>query len=426
MTRKVTRVNQIQGTISVPGDKSISHRAIMLGSLARGKTEIRGFLNGEDCLHTVDIFRQLGVRIDQHEATSFTVYGRGLELEQPSVPLLDVGNSGTTIRLVAGILAGQSFTSMITGDDSIVRRPMNRIIEPLTAMGAEIISTNGYAPLKIVGRELQAIDYLSPLASAQVKSAVLLAGLLAYGETVVREPQLSRDHTEKMLAYLGADISFSGTETRLRGRSQLEGQALDVPGDFSSAAFWLVAALLVPGSELLIRNVGVNPTRTGLLDVIWAMNGDVELVDQRLSGQEEVADILVRASQLTATNISGSLIPRLIDELPLFALLASQAEGVSTVTDASELRVKESDRIETIASELAKLGVEVETRSDGFVISGKQQVSGGRVDSHGDHRIGLTMAIAGLIATEPVEIQGIDAIRVSYPDFFADLQTLTK
>lgn len=426
MTIRVTRVNKIQGRLSVPGDKSISHRAVMLGSLAQGKTEITGFLNGEDCLHTVEIFRQLGVRIDCHDANSFTVYGQGLRLDPVSPPELDVGNSGTTIRLVTGILAGQDFNSSITGDDSIVKRPMSRIIDPLTTMGAEIISTNGYAPLKIVGHELVGIDYSSPIASAQVKSAVLLAGLLAHGETVVREPQLSRDHTERMLAYFGADIEYAGRETRLVGGSQLEGQALDIPGDFSSAAFLIVAALLVPTSELLIKNVGVNPTRTGLLDVIWAMNGELELFNQRLSGQEEVADILVRSSQLTATNISMDLIPRLIDELPLFALLASQAEGTSMVTDAGELRVKETDRIETIASELAKLGIEVETRVDGFVVNGQQQLKGGRVSSHGDHRIGMTMAIAGLIAPDVVEIEYTEAIAVSYPDFFRDLQAISK
>lgn len=426
MTIKVTAANRIGGKISIPGDKSISHRAIMLGAIATGKTEITGFLNGEDCLNTVSLFQQLGVEIERHDATSFIVFGKGRNLTGPTVPFLDVGNSGTTIRLATGILAGQHFTSQITGDDSIRKRPMKRIIDPLTMMGAEIISRDGYAPLKIIGQELTGIEYISPIASAQVKSAILLAGLYASGDTTVIEPLLSRNHTEKMLEYFGADITCEGNQATIVGGTELSGQRLEVPGDFSSAAFLIAAALLVPGSELLITNVGVNPTRTGFLDVVRLMNGDVELHNERFFGKEEVADILVRGSNLTAINVAGELIPRLIDELPLFALIASQADGMSIVSDAAELRVKESDRIETIAQELAKLGVKVEKREDGFAIIGKQKIRGGTVMTHGDHRIGLTMAIAGLIAESGVEIIGSKSIAISYPDFFADLKAILK
>lgn len=426
MKVKIERAERINGRISVPGDKSISHRAIMIGSIAEGKSLINGFLNGADCLNTIKIFRQLGVDIRQIGLTSYTVMGQGRKLTEPKVPILDVGNSGTTIRLTTGILAGQLFDSIISGDVSINQRPMKRIIEPLSQMGACIMSEQGYAPLKITSSSLQGIDYESPVASAQVKSAILMAGLYAHGSTTVTEPTRSRDHTEKMLRFYRADIKVCNRMISINPTSELLAQEVMVPGDFSSAAYFIVAALLLPGSELLIEGVGVNPTRTGLLDVIKQMGGNIELVNQRFFGEEEVADILVRSSELVATEISGQIIPRLIDELPLVALLASQAEGMSVVSEAAELRVKETDRIETIASELAKLGIQLVTEFDGFTVVGKQQIKGGSVCSYGDHRIAMTLAVASLLATTAVEIVGTQAIDISYPEFFEDLEKIVK
>ncbi len=426
MKIKIEPARRVNGRITVPGDKSISHRAIMLGSIAKGKSSVSGFLNGADCLNTIKIFRQLGVEIQQVDSTSYTVMGKGKELTMPKVAVLDVGNSGTTIRLTTGILAGQCFNSILSGDASIIERPMNRIIDPLSQMGAHIMSEQGYAPLKISSSSLQGIDYKNPIASAQVKSAILLAGLYADGSTNVTEPWRSRDHTEKLLSFYGADIKVCGKKITVNPTGELLGQELLIPGDFSSAAYFVVAALLLPGSELLIENVGVNPTRTGLLDVIKRMGGDIELLNQRYFGEEEVADILIRGSELVATEISGQLIPRLIDELPLVALLASQAHGESKVSDAAELRVKETDRIETIASELAKLGIQLVTKPDGFSLVGKQAIKSGSVFSHGDHRIAMTLAVAGLLAPAGVEIAGAEAIKISYPEFFVDLAKIVK
>ncbi len=426
MKVKVKPANYINGKITVPGDKSISHRSIMLASLAKGKSIITGFLNATDCLNTIKIFRQLGAEITQIDLTNYTVIGKGKMLSPPKVAVLDVGNSGTTIRLTTGILAGQYFNSIISGDASINQRPMKRIIEPLSLMGAQINSKQGYAPLKIIGGSLQAIDYNSPVASAQVKSAVLLAGLYAEGSTTVTEPTRSRDHTEKLFHHYGVDIQIGANKAKVNPPKELSGQTVEIPGDFSSAAYFIVATLLLPNSELLIKNVGVNPTRTGLLDLIKQMNGKVELLNRRTFGEEEVADIFVQSSELVATEISGKLIPRLIDELPLIALLASQAEGKSIVRDAAELRVKESDRIETIAKELAKLNIQLITEPDGFSLVGKQKVESNSVVSHSDHRIAMTLAIAGLLAPTDVEIIGAEAINISYPGFFADLAKIVK
>jgi 3-phosphoshikimate 1-carboxyvinyltransferase len=426
MKLKVEPARRIVGRIVVPGDKSISHRAIMLGAIAKGKSSIAGFLNGADCLNTIKIFRQLGVEIAQVAATSYTVAGRGMELSKPNVAILDVGNSGTTIRLTTGLLAGQNFTSTISGDASIIKRPMNRVIQPLSQMGAQIFSENGFAPLQIIGSKLHGIDYQNSVASAQVKSAVLLAGLYADGTTTVTEPTRSRDHTEKLLRFYGAEIEVHDKMVMLKPTAQLMAQELAIPGDFSSAAFFIAAALLVPSSELLIENVGLNPTRTGFLDVIVQMNGKIELINQRFYGEEQVADILVRGSELQATKISGQLIPRMIDELPLIALLASQAEGESIVTDAAELRVKETDRIDTVASELAKLGIRLATKPDGFSVSGKQKIKSGSVVSHGDHRIAMMLAVAGLLAPNGIDLVGTEAIDISYPDFFTDLAKIVK
>lgn len=428
MKQTVNSIKSINGTIRVPGDKSISHRAIMIGSIANGLTEIEGFLNAEDCLSTVSVFRQLGVDIEQQNETHYLVRGKGLYgLKEPQ-DVLNVGNSGTTIRLTAGILAGQSFHSILTGDNSIIKRPMGRVTEPLRMMGAQIDGrVNGkYAPLAIKGRRLNGINYTSAIASAQVKSALLLAGLYAVSETKYFEPYRSRDHTEKMLINFGANLETHDKTTSIYPGIELTGQKIIVPGDISSAAFFIAAALLVPDSKLLIENVGINPTRIGFLEAVTAMNGSIQLLNKRKFGSEEVADILIEYGELEGITITEDLIPRIIDELPLIAVLATQAKGITKVTGAHELRVKETDRIYTIATELRKLGIEIEELEDGFIVSGKQTINGGLVTTHGDHRIGMAMAIAGLIAEQPVVIENITAVNISYPRFFSDLDKISK
>jgi len=428
MKHTVEPISSVVGAIKVPGDKSISHRAVMLGSLAVGTTYIHGFLNGEDCLSTIRVFKQLGVEIDQIGETSYTVYGKGLYGLRESNQVLDVGNSGTTIRLISGILAGQSFYSVVTGDDSIVRRPMKRIIEPLRQMGANIDGREGgkFAPLTIRGSRLKGIDYPSPIASAQVKSALLFAGMYAEGETTVYEPYLSRDHSEKMLLQFGAKLEIEDNGVTIWPEPKLEGQEIMVPADFSSAAFFIAAALIVPNSSLRIRDVGINPTRIGFLEAVQKMGGKVTIEKLRYDGQEPVADLLVMSSDLQGITISGEWIPKIIDELPLLAVIASQANGITKVTDAQELRVKETDRITTIVSELRKVGVEIDELEDGFVIEGKQQIKGGVISTHGDHRIGMALAIAGLIAEHSITIDQAEAIKISYPKFFEDISKISK
>lgn len=426
MEQSIHSISSISGTIEVPGDKSISHRAVILGSIAEGKTLIEGFLNGEDCLSTINIFRQLGVDIIQVKENSYVIHGKGLlHLKKPEDTLY-VGNSGTTIRLVTGLLAGQSFSSVITGDESIIQRPMGRIIEPLRLMGADIDGRERgkYAPITIKGTTLKGINYNSPIASAQVKSALLLAGLLADNKTTITEPYLSRDHSEKMLKQFGADICTENNCITLTPGLKLHGQNVVVPGDFSSAAFFIAAALIVPNSNLIIKNVGINKTRIGFLEAIQEMNGYVKVDNIRNYGNEPVADIIVKSSDLRSITISGKWIPKLIDELPLLALIASQAEGTTEVRNAEELRVKETDRISTIVSEMKKVGVKIDELEDGFLITGKQIIEGGRVNSHGDHRIGMAMAIAGLIAKEEITIERAEAISISFPNFFNDLSKI--
>lgn len=428
MERSVEPISMINGVLQVPGDKSISHRAVMLGSLANGKTTIDGFLNGEDCLSTIRIFRQLGVEINQIGETSYEVLGKGLHQLQEPKQVLDVGNSGTTIRLTAGILSGQPFHSILTGDDSITRRPMKRVVDPLKMMGAQIDGRElaKFAPLAVRGKKLKGIVYHSPIASAQVKSALLFAGLFAEGETTFTEPYLSRDHSEKMLLQFGAELHIHHHSVTIKPEPQLSPQKISVPGDFSSAAFFIAAALIVPNSRLRLNNIGVNSTRTGFLEAVKAMGGKIEIVDLRHYGYEPVADLIIETSSLKGIEISGEWIPKIIDELPLLAIIATQAEGTTIVKDAQELRVKETDRIATIASELRKAGVEIEELEDGFVITGKQKIHGGMVSTHGDHRIGMAMAIAGLIAKKSVTIQNSEAINISYPDFFNDLSKISK
>ena len=420
----VTPRSSLRGAVRVPGDKSISHRAALLGGLAAGTTTVEGFLRGEDCLATLACLRAMGVRIDD-DGGRLVIHGGALA--EPD-DVLDVGNSGTTIRLLSGILAGQPFHSVVTGDASIRRRPMDRVATPLRRMGARISGRSGgrLAPLSIDGGGLRGIAYETPVASAQIKSAVLLAGLFADGETEVREPSQSRDHTERMLGAFGVPVRRDGLAVRVSGPAALRGTALHVPGDLSSAAFLLVAAALVPGSEVTVEDVGLNPTRTGVLDVLTQMGADVRVRGQRDEGGEPVGDVTVRASRLRGVTIGGALIPRTIDELPVLAVAACLAEGETVIRDAAELRVKEVDRIAALARELGRLGAAVEPRPDGLAITGVARLRGGRVASDGDHRIAMAMAVAGLCADGPVTIEDPACIQTSFPEFEETLRGVTS
>ncbi len=408
----------VRGEITVPGDKSISHRAIMLGSLATGTTTVRGLLRGEDNISTINAFRAMGSDISD-EGEVVIIRGKGLHgLEEPA-DILDCGNSGTSMRLITGILAGQNFFSVLTGDQYLRKRPMRRVLDPLGRMGAEIYARAGgnLAPLAIVGKKLNGISYQSPISSAQVKSAILLAGLYACGETSFVEPHLSRDHSERMLRYFGADIEVLTNGAKIRGGREIQGREVDVPGDISSAAFFIVAALLVPGSELLIRNVGVNPARTGIIDILTAMGGSLQLVGQREMSGEPVADILVRASRLKGIDIGGDLVPRSIDEFPIICVAAALAEGKTVIRDARELRVKETDRIAAMAVNLNRAGAIVEETVDGMQIQGVERLRGCVAQSFGDHRIAMSMLIAGLTAKESVMVDDVECIATSFPNF---------
>jgi 3-phosphoshikimate 1-carboxyvinyltransferase len=426
MALVVTPGRALRGAIRVPGDKSISHRAVLLGAVARGATSIEGFLRAEDCLATVRCIRALGIAVeDDGGAGRVTVHGGTLRAPDD---VLDVGNSGTTIRLLTGILAGQPFRSTLTGDESIRRRPMDRIAAPLRRMGARISGRDGgrLAPLVVEGGGLRAIAYTTPVASAQVKSAVLLAGLFASGETAVTEPSQSRDHTERMLGAFGVPVRRDGLTVRLVGPAAPHGAGtLRVPGDISSAAFFLAAAAMVPGSEVTVRGVGLNPTRTGMLDVLRAMGAQVDVDNVREDGGEPAGDVTVRAAALYATTIGGGLIPRLIDELPVLAAAASVADGETVIRDAAELRVKESDRIAALARGLGAIGARVEAQPDGLAIRGVPQLRGGRAASGGDHRIAMALAVAGLRAAGPVTVDDTDCIRTSFPGFEDTLRALT-
>lgn len=426
MELTINQIKQLKGETAVPGDKSISHRAVMLGALARGTTRVENFLTGEDCLSTVRCFRALGVPVEGPDNGCLTIQGVGLNGLQEPVTILDAGNSGTTTRLMLGILAGQPFCSIITGDASLSRRPMARVTTPLAGMGAKFIGrdNNNLLPLAIRGGQLKPLNYQSPVASAQVKSAILLAGLFAQGETSVTEPTISRDHTERMLKSFGADIKQEGTTVTIKGRPELKGRQVVVPGDISSAAFLMVAAAILPGSEVTIRGVGVNPTRDGLLEVLKNMGGQVELLNLRDQCGEPVADIRVKGSDLQGTEISGNLIPRLIDEIPIIAVAAACARGTTVIRDAAELKVKESNRLATVAGELTKLGAAVEELPDGLIIKGGKPLTGAVVDSHGDHRIAMAMAVAGLAARGRTVIKEAQCIPVSFPGFADALKSL--
>lgn len=414
----------LNGRIKIPGDKSISHRAVMFGSIAKGDTVITGFLRGDDCMSTISCFKKLGVDIEVTN-DKVVVHGKGLRGLTAPKELLDVGNSGTTIRLISGILAAQEFDSILNGDASIQKRPMKRVINPLSQMGADIESTNdGYAPLKIHGKKLKAMEYTMPVASAQVKSAILLASLFAEGKTIINEPTASRDHTEIMLNYFGANINNDNGVITSTPVEELYGKELEIPGDISSAAFFMVAGLVVPDSHIIIENVGINPTRTGIIDALRAMGGYVEILNEKMSGGELVGDIEVKTSKLKATTLEGSIIPRMIDEIPVFAVAALCAEGTTVVKDATELKVKESNRIATMSQELGKMGVIIEETDDGMIIKGNQKIKGGIVYSHFDHRVAMSCAIAALIADDNTTITDADCVGISFPNFYELLEKL--
>ncbi|MCD8222690.1 MAG: 3-phosphoshikimate 1-carboxyvinyltransferase [Clostridiales bacterium] len=424
---KFSAVKRLRGEITVPGDKSISHRSVMFGSLAKGTTEIHHFLRGADCLSTISCFQAMGVTIDI-SGDMVTVHGNGLHGLKKPESILDCGNSGTTTRLIAGILSAQDFDVTLTGDASIQKRPMNRIITPLSRMGARIRSLhdNGCAPLAITGTHLNGIHYLSPVASAQVKSSILLAGLYATGETRVSEPYLSRNHTELMLSSFGADVRTEDTTAIIQPADELYCQKIEVPGDISSAAFFLAAGLMIPDSEILIRNVGINPTRDGILRVCRDMGGNIELLNIRDNGHEPNADILVKTSSLHGTVIGGAIIPTLIDEIPMIAALACLADGETIIRDAAELKVKESNRIEVMVRGLSAMGADVRETDDGMVIRGGRPLHGTVIDSHLDHRIAMTFAILGCCAEGETEIIGADCVTISYPQFYQDLKGLIQ
>jgi 3-phosphoshikimate 1-carboxyvinyltransferase len=419
-TRTVVPVKALRGEVSVPGDKSISHRSIMFGSLAEGTTRVSGFLMGEDNLSTWKAFESMGVIISQTGTDALEIKGVGLNGLKEPCDVLDCGNSGTTMRLMSGLLAGQNFFSVLTGDKYLRKRPMKRVVTPLAAMGAQIWGRDGgeRAPLAIQGGALTPTTYASPVSSAQVKSAVLLAGLSVDGETTVTEPHLSRDHSERMLSCFGAEVRPFEGGVSLTGRPRLLGQEVVVPGDVSSAAFFMVAGLITPGAELLIRNVGINPTRSGIIDILVAMGGQMEMLNIREQSGEPVADLLVRHSQLKGIDICGDMVPRAIDEFPVISVAAALAEGVTTIGDAEELRVKETDRIDAMVSELGKLGGQVEGRPDGMVITGVEQLNGGTVTSHGDHRIAMSLAVAALSARGSVTIEDAACTETSFPGFW--------
>ena len=422
-----TKSKGLKGEITVPGDKSISHRAVMFGSISNGLTEVTNFLQGADCLSTISCFQKLGIEI-QNTGDRILVKGKGLHNLSAPATILDAGNSGTTTRLISGILCAQKFNSMLTGDASIQKRPMGRIIDPLSQMGAHIESINGNncAPLKITGSPLKGIHYQSKVASAQVKSAILLAGLYSENETSVTEPTVSRNHTEIMLNYFGASVTAIGKTATIQPDPILSGQKVEVPGDISSAAFFIAAGLITPNSEILIRNVGINPTRDGILKVAKEMGGDITLINERGGNGEPTADILVRSSNLHGITISGDIIPTLIDEIPIIAVMATYATGITTICDAAELKVKESNRIDVMVNNLSSMGANITGTEDGMIIEGGRDLTGSVIDSHLDHRIAMSFAIAGINSFGTTSILGSECVNISYPTFYKDLKMLAN
>ncbi|MGX7411962.1 3-phosphoshikimate 1-carboxyvinyltransferase [Enterococcus caccae] len=416
----------LNGMINIPSDKSISHRSIMFGAIAQGKTTIKNFLRGDDCLSTLKAFQELGVNIED-DGETITVHGTGFSGLTQAKQAIDVGNSGTTIRLIMGILAGTSFTTELFGDHSIAKRPMNRVMLPINQMGADCSGHDGteFPPLTVTGTtDLKPITYQMPVASAQVKSAILFAALQAQGESIIVEKEKTRDHTEDMIRQFGGEIDVLGKEIRIKGPQSLVGQKVIVPGDISSAAFFLTAGLIVPNSQITLNNVGLNPTRTGIIDVIQQMGGNLT-IHETGSETNKAGTLVVETSNLKGIEISGEIIPRLIDELPIIALLATQAEGTTIIRDAEELKVKETNRIDAVATELNKMGADIEPTDDGLIIQGKTPLHGAKVTSYGDHRIGMMLQIAALLVKNgTVELEKAEAISVSYPRFFDDLNKL--
>jgi len=419
---RIKPVRCLKGKSALPGDKSISHRAIILASLARGKTLVSGISKGEDVLNTARAFQSMGIEIQGLGSENITIQGKGLRgLSQPK-NIIDCGNSGTTMRLLSGILAGQNFSSTITGDESLRKRPMDRVVAPLERMGAKI--EGRFAPLKIEGGKLKAIFYQTPIPSAQVKSAILLAGLYAQGKTEVTEPTKSRDHTERMLKYLGADIEVKNLTVGITGRKELIAEPINIPGDISSASFFIVGAILLSGSHIRLSGVGLNPTRAGIIDVLKKMGAEIEIGNLREENNEPLGDIIVRESRLKGITIGGETIPGVIDELPILTVAATQAEGKTIIKDAKELRIKETDRIKALNINLSKMGVAVEEREDGLIIQGPCQLEGARVDSFTDHRMAMALAIAGLIARGETIVSDIECIKTSFPEFIEILERL--
>lgn len=427
----IKKAAPLRGEAAIPGDKSISHRSIMLGALADGDTHVTNFLESADCLSTIDCFTRLGIFVERDftHPGHVIVHGMGMQGLHPSfhTVVLYTGNSGTTTRIMTGILAPQRFVSLVSGDNSVNARPMKRVITPLAQMGAKIVSMNddGCAPLQITGTPLHGISYDSPVASAQVKSAILLAGLYAEGPTTVNEPTKSRDHTERMLRAFGASVETKGNSVTVTPTDRLTPIDIEVPGDISSAAYFLAGACIVPGSEVLLKHVGINPTRDGILRVAKAMGADIELVNETKDA-EPCADLLVKSSALHGTTIGGDLIPTLIDELPVIAVMAACAEGTTVITDAAELRVKESDRIRAVAEGLSAMGADITPTADGFVIHGGKPLHGAKIHTYDDHRIAMSFAVAGLAAEGETILDDESCVRISYPSFFQDLAALAR
>lgn len=425
MNTSIKNKCNINSTIIVPGDKSISHRSVMLGSLAKGTTHISGFLNGADCLSTIDCFKKMGVNVEI-DGTNVTIYGKGLHGLTSPKETLDVGNSGTTLRLITGILSAQNFSCNITGDSSIQKRPMDRVQKPLSLMGAEIKGNTDriLAPLEINGKKLSSIEYTLPVASAQVKSAIILAGLYADGETVIIEPEPTRDHTEIMLNYLGADIKKENDRIICKPVEELYAKDIIVPGDISSAAYFMVAAAICKDSEIIVKNVGLNDTRTGIITAMESMGANMEILNEHVVCGEKVGDIRVCTSNLKGTVIGGKDIPRLIDEIPVIAVAACFADGQTIIKDAQELKVKESNRIKTVVCELTKMGANIKETSDGMIITGVKKLKGAEIESYNDHRIAMSMAIAGLCSDGETIIKNSECVDISFPSFFELIKNL--
>lgn len=426
MHETIIPVSKVDGTITLPGDKSISHRSLMIAAIADGRSEIENLSSGQDVQSTRQCLEDMGVKITDEEHIVI-VNGVGLTGLQDPHKVLDVGNSGTTIRLISGILAGQDFTSVLTGDDSIKQRPMSRIIKPLRQMGVEIYAEKDeYAPIKIHGGEVNAIEYQSPIASAQVKSCVMFAGLFAHGRTVVTEKAATRDHTELMLSKFGASVNKEGLRVSVDGPARLQGQQVFVPGDMSSAAYFIAAALLIPDSSILVKNVGINPTRRALLELLTDFGANIDIINVRTIDNELMADLFVKYSKLKGMKIEGAIIPQVIDELPILAVLATQAEGVTEISNAEELRFKESDRLRSMSFNLQRMGARVEEKKDGLIIEGTTSLTGAEIETFHDHRIAMSFAIAGLVAKSETHIKDANCANISYPGFFDILREVTQ